>query len=98
MIDHGHNYFQTYVDVGQFPHDPNLTINIILRALQKAAEINVSIHVDSLHDDSVVSEGTVYLWSGVLEWSLGVEYWSGVESNFGVDNGLVLSGWTAKPQ
>ena len=24
------------------------------------------------------------LWSGVLERSFGVEYWSGVESNFGV--------------
>ena len=24
------------------------------------------------------------LWSGVFEWSCGVEYWSGVESDFGV--------------
>ena len=43
VIDHGHNHFQTYVDVGQYPHDPNLTINIILRALQKAAEMGVSL-------------------------------------------------------
>ena len=24
------------------------------------------------------------LWSGVLEWGVGVEYWSGMELNFGV--------------
>ena len=27
-----------------------------------------------------------------------MEYWSGVESDFGVANGLVLSGRTVKPQ
>ena len=50
VIDHGHNYFQTYVDVGQYPHDPNLTINIILRALQRAAEMSVykcDLHIKS---------------------------------------------------
>ena len=31
------------------------------------------------------------VWSGVLEWSFGVEYWIEVESNFGVVNRLVLS-------
>ena len=34
-------------------------------------------------------------WSGVLERSFGVEYWSEVDSNFRVENGLVLSGRTA---
>ena len=29
------------------------------------------------------------LWSGVLELSYGVEYWSGVESNFGVAKILI---------
>ena len=29
------------------------------------------------------------LWSGVLEWSFGVEYWCGLESNFEVAKILI---------
>ena len=31
------------------------------------------------------------LWSGVLEQSFGVEYWSGVDSNFGGQKYLLFS-------
>ncbi|XP_052820260.1 uncharacterized protein LOC128246095, partial [Mya arenaria] len=38
VINHGNGGFHSYVDFNQFPHDPNLTINILLRALKKSAD------------------------------------------------------------
>ena len=37
------------------------------------------------------------LWSGVLEWSVGAEYWSGVESNVGVKKWATLPSIQTKP-
>lgn len=51
VIDHGRNHFLTFVDVGQFPHDPNLTINIILRALKKHSDASVSINSRFYHSN-----------------------------------------------
>ncbi|WAR14851.1 hypothetical protein MAR_004956 [Mya arenaria] len=38
VINHGNGGFHSYVEINQFPHDPNLTINILLRALKKSAD------------------------------------------------------------
>jgi hypothetical protein len=44
VISHGHGGFHTFTDFNQFPHDPNLTINIILKMLEITSESNVSIY------------------------------------------------------
>ncbi|XP_053381316.1 uncharacterized protein LOC123543812 [Mercenaria mercenaria] len=38
IVNHGQGKFSTYVDFNQYPHDPNLTINLILKTLKKVAE------------------------------------------------------------
>lgn len=43
VISHGHNGFQTFVDIKEFPHDPNLTINVLLLMLKRTADANVSL-------------------------------------------------------
>lgn len=43
VIAHGQNEFITFLDIGQFPHDSNLTINIILQTLFKINNMTVSI-------------------------------------------------------
>ncbi|XP_053381351.1 uncharacterized protein LOC123565970 [Mercenaria mercenaria] len=40
VINHGHGGFHTYVDVNEYPHDPNLTINIILKTLKRTAQMH----------------------------------------------------------
>lgn len=42
VLDHSRGRFETYLDINQFPHDPNLTINIILQALKRTVTANVS--------------------------------------------------------
>ena len=42
VINHGLDHFNTYVDFNQIPHDPNLTINILLQSLEKSAKELVS--------------------------------------------------------
>ncbi|XP_061193023.1 uncharacterized protein LOC133201246 [Saccostrea echinata] len=39
VIAHGQNEFFTFLDIGQYPHDSNLTINIILQILFKIKDI-----------------------------------------------------------
>lgn len=43
VIAHGQNEFITFLDIGQFPHDSNLTINIILQTLFKINNMTVNI-------------------------------------------------------
>lgn len=43
VIAHGQNEFITFLDIGQFPHDSNLTINIILQTLFKINNMTVTI-------------------------------------------------------
>lgn len=43
VIAHGQNEFITFLDIGQFPHDSNLTINIILQTLFKINNMMVTI-------------------------------------------------------
>ncbi|XP_052213079.1 uncharacterized protein LOC127831989 [Dreissena polymorpha] len=38
VLSHGHGSFHAYVDIGEYPHDPNLTINIILKELLRQAK------------------------------------------------------------
>ena len=42
VLSHGHGGFHAYVDINEYPHDPNLTINIILKELLRQAKANVS--------------------------------------------------------
>ena len=42
------------------------------------------------------SRALYILWGGALEQSFGMEWWTGVESVFGVAKGLVLSELAAK--
>jgi hypothetical protein len=42
VINLGMGGFHTYIDVNEYPHYPNLTLNVLLKALKKAAERNVS--------------------------------------------------------
>ncbi|WAR14973.1 hypothetical protein MAR_005078 [Mya arenaria] len=54
VINHGNGCFHSYVDFNQFPHDPNLTINILLRALKKSADKQTHISflmVGHTHED-----------------------------------------------
>ena len=39
VIDHGQNKFTTYVDIGQYRHDPNLTLNILMKKLLDLAKL-----------------------------------------------------------
>ena len=50
-------------------------------------------HITALvtsYSSALVPSALCILWSGVLKRSFGVEYWNGVESNFEVENTLVL--------
>ncbi|XP_053405149.1 uncharacterized protein LOC128558899 [Mercenaria mercenaria] len=38
VINHGHGGFHTYVDLNEYPHDPNLTINVLLKMLKRTAQ------------------------------------------------------------
>ncbi|XP_060583861.1 uncharacterized protein LOC132740023 [Ruditapes philippinarum] len=40
VISHGHGGFHTFTDFNQFPHDPNLTITVILKMLLNTAKVN----------------------------------------------------------
>ncbi|XP_052275699.1 uncharacterized protein LOC127875011 [Dreissena polymorpha] len=40
VLSHGHGGFHAYVDINEYPHDPNLTINIILKELLRQARAN----------------------------------------------------------
>ncbi|XP_052260757.1 uncharacterized protein LOC127864907 [Dreissena polymorpha] len=40
VLSHGHGGFHAYVDINEYPHDPNLTINIILKELLRQAKAN----------------------------------------------------------
>ncbi|XP_053401089.1 uncharacterized protein LOC123558034 [Mercenaria mercenaria] len=40
VISHGHGGFHTFTDFSQYPHDPNLTINVILMMLGRTAQQN----------------------------------------------------------
>ena len=42
VLNHGHGGFSTFVDVCLYSHDPNLTINVLLKTLLGTAEKNVS--------------------------------------------------------
>ncbi|XP_053407037.1 uncharacterized protein LOC123566018 [Mercenaria mercenaria] len=39
VISHGHGMFASFLDILQYPHDPNLTINVILSVLQKISQL-----------------------------------------------------------
>ncbi|XP_052787711.1 uncharacterized protein LOC128222654 isoform X2 [Mya arenaria] len=39
-ICHGHGGMYSFLDINQFPHDPNLTIDVILRILEKTVTTN----------------------------------------------------------
>ena len=43
VLSHGHGSFHAYVDIGEYPHDPNLTINIILKELLRQAKASESV-------------------------------------------------------
>lgn len=43
VIAHGQNEFYTFLDVGQYPHDSNLTINIIIMVLFRLKDKMVSV-------------------------------------------------------
>ena len=42
VINHGFNEFTTFLDYGQYPHDPNLVLNVLLRTLLRTASKQVS--------------------------------------------------------
>ena len=44
VIAHGQNTFTTYLDLNQYPHDSNLTMNVILRTLKKISDSMVCIN------------------------------------------------------
>eukprot|EP00105_Crassostrea_gigas_P040888 XP_019925036.1 PREDICTED: uncharacterized protein LOC105333681 [Crassostrea gigas] len=50
VIAHGQNEFYTFLDVGQYPHDSNLTINIIIMVLFRLKDkmVRVVINLSSL--------------------------------------------------
>lgn len=50
VIAHGQNDFYTFLDVGQYPHDSNLTINIIIMVLFRLKDkmVRVVINLSSL--------------------------------------------------
>ncbi|XP_053378700.1 uncharacterized protein LOC128548244 [Mercenaria mercenaria] len=43
VLSHGHNLFMNYVDLLEYPHDPNLTINILLKSLLKIVKTKGSL-------------------------------------------------------
>ena len=45
IINHGENKFNTYIDVGQYQHDPNLTVNLLIKTLLKIAARQVGINL-----------------------------------------------------
>lgn len=45
VISHGHGDMRSFIDLNQFPHDPNLTMNIILKVLSKIAQENVGYNI-----------------------------------------------------
>ena len=45
VISDGHDMFSTYIDFGQYAHDLNLTMNILLKTLLRIAKQEVSTHV-----------------------------------------------------
>lgn len=42
VINHGHGGFRSFIDINEYPHDPNLTINMILETLKETANRYVS--------------------------------------------------------
>ncbi|WAR29886.1 hypothetical protein MAR_003454, partial [Mya arenaria] len=53
-ICHGHGGMYSFLDINQFPHDPNLTIDVILRILEKTVTTNVHLSflpVGHTHED-----------------------------------------------
>lgn len=44
VISHGHGGFHTFVDINEYRHDPNLTINILLKMLKRMADEHVCIN------------------------------------------------------
>lgn len=43
VLSHGHGMLSTFLDLMQYPHDPNLTMNIILKMLWKIVDLKVSV-------------------------------------------------------
>lgn len=43
VLNHGEDKFNTFIDYNQYSHDPNLTINVILKTLLWTSESKVRL-------------------------------------------------------
>lgn len=62
VINHGHGGFHSYIDINEYQHDPNLTINVILKTLKDVADRQVHFF-DDLHKFLALTSVTMNTWS-----------------------------------